>query len=422
MTERLNLLRGDLDPNTDRPSGSANHAETGYDATTVSKNPMVVLICPNETHRSQLKRLLEADQAKVAAVYDRYPGYDQLPGVLDCVCDAYIIDIDSDQDLALDLVETICSRKPSSTVMVYSEQHDTARMASSMRVGAREFLSASVPAAEVHEALMRAAARSAGQAVKKAVGTVIVFWGAKGGSGVSTLAANFAMALRTEAAAPVLLADLNPQLGELSVLLGVTPRFTVAEALKNSKRLDAEFLSTLVTKHKSGVSFVAAPDVFTPALAIEERAVAKFVDLARNQYPWVVIDAGRSLGSGIESLLQMANTIYLVTQLDIPSLHGAQRFIAYMQSTGGANIEVVVNRYDSRRLEFDDERVAKALGLEPKWKVPNDYAAAYRASNTGNPLILEKSPAASALRALARSACGKELATTKKKNNWSLFR
>ncbi len=117
----------------------------------------------------------------------------------------------------------------------------------------------------------------------------------------------------------------------------------------------------------------------------------------------------------------MANVIYLVTQLDIPSLHSARRFISYIQETGERRIEVVVNRYDPRRTEFDEEPCAKALGLATEWKIPNDYAAAHRAANTGNPLILEKSALAQALRALARSACGKPLQPTRKKGTWGLF-
>jgi len=421
MDNRLNLIvEGQFDPKTDRQSTIVS--PSSVDAENVlQRSPIVVLACPNEAYRSQLRCAVEAEGAKVAGAYDLYPGYAQLPALLELSCDAYIVDIDSDRDLALDLVETICSRKPSTTVMVYSALHDPDRMVASMRVGAREFLSGLISAADLRDALLRAVARNAGQSEKKSVGKTMVFWSAKGGSGVSTLAANFAIALRNETSAPVLLADLNPQLGDLSVLLGISPRFTVADALKSAKRLDSEFLATLVAEHKSGISFVAAPDTFNPCLAVEERAVAKLLDLARNQYPWVVIDAGRSLAASAEAVFQMASVIYLVTQLDIPSLRSTQRFISYLQHAGNQPIEIVVNRCDPRRTEFDDDRIKKALGLAPRWKIPNDFVAAHRAANTGNALILEKSPVAQALRALAQSACGKPLEAKKTKSRWGIF-
>jgi pilus assembly protein CpaE len=229
------------------------------------------------------------------------------------------------------------------------------------------------------------------------------------------------LALRAEAAEPVLLADLNPQPGDAAVLLGLTPRFTVAEVLTNARRLDSVLVSTLVAEHASGVSFIAAPDQFDPSLPVEEAAVAKFVELARNQYPWVVIDAGRGLGAGVEPMLELATVVYLVVQLDIPSLHHAQRFISYMQRAGRQTVEVVVNRYDSRRAEFDDSRIASALGLAPKWKVPNDFTAVHRAANTGQVLIRQKSPVAEVLRAMVRSASGKAADPLRRKGNWKLF-
>jgi pilus assembly protein CpaE len=420
MDERFQFpAEEQVNPQAERRS--AGELDSASDVVFRSK-PVVALVCPHAGYRSQLRRSLEVEGAKVSGEHDVYPGYAGISSLIDMACDAYLVEIDSDQDLALDLVENICARKPTATVMVYSALNDQERMVASMRAGAREFLSGSVAPAQLREALLRATARHAEQGVKKAVGKTIVFWSAKGGSGVSTLAANFAMALRSEAGEPVLLADLNPQFGSLSVLLGLTPRFTITDALKSAKRLDAEFLSTLVSEHKSGVSFIAAPDTFSAAPVIEARAVARLIDLTRNQYPWVVIDAGPSLGSGVEPVFQMADVIYLVTQLDIPSLHNTQRFLSHMLSAGDQRIEVIVNRYDSRKGVFDDEGVAKALGQAPKWKIPNDYTAAHRAANTGHPLILEKSPVAQALRALARSACGKASHPAKRKGSWGIFK
>ena len=330
------------------------------------------------------------------------------------------MELDADQELALELVERICAKKLTATVMVYCARHDADLMVASMRVGAREFLSAAVEPAVLREALERAMARNAIQEERKISGRTLVFWSPKGGSGVSTLAANFAIALRWESEAPVLLADLNPQLGSISVLLGMTPRFTVDEALRSARRLDPEFVSTLVGKHKSGISVISAPDEFSPSVEIEGRAVGKFLDIARNQFSWVVVDAGPGMGSHLASVFEMSSVIYLVAQLDIPSLHSAQRFIAYNRRSGGHLIEVVVNRYDARRTDFDEEAVSKALGLNPKWKIPNDYAAASRAANTGDPLMTQRSAAASAIRAMARSACGRPVQPARK-SGWSIF-
>lgn len=414
---------------TETPSGPRRDAEeapiprgeTEGRAGVVKRNATALIVAPTPSHRNQLRRSVEAASGKILSAWDLYPDYMQLASLLEAGCDAYIVEIDADQIQALELVEALCSRKPSSTVMVYSAVSDGDRMVAAMRAGAREFLSGAVAPAVLAEALGRAAIRNSELSVPTAAGQMVVFWSAKGGSGVSTLSANFAIALRAEAGEPVLLADLNPHLGDLSVLLGISSRFTVTEALKSAQRIDSEYLSTLVTEHRSGVSVVTAPDAYSPGEAIEERAVGRFLDIAKRHYPWVVIDAGPSLGPGIGAVFQMAKTIYVVTQLDIPSLRSAHRFISYTRAAGCAAVEVVINRHDPRKSEFDEERIAKALGVAAKWKVPNDYAAAQLAANTGEALMFGDSPIAYALRSMARSACGKPPQPTRKKSSWKIF-
>jgi pilus assembly protein CpaE len=380
----------------------------------------IVLICPGEAHRHVLKNALQAQHATIVAELSVYPTYDHLFAVADMECDGFIVEIDGDADAAFDLVEAICGRRPSATVMVYSSRHDPDLLVSSMRAGAREFLTGAIPPAVLSEALLRASARRAESGSKKTRGKAIVFRGAKGGSGVTTLATNFAIALRQETQENVALLDLNPQLGDVAVLLGVTPRFTIADALSNPTRLDQEFVSTLVTEHRSGVSVIAAPDSYGAGAPVEARAIGRLVDLVRSKYQYVVIDAGPGLGDAAEPLFQIAAIVYLVTQSDIPSLRNTQRFLAYLQRFGGPRVELVLNRFESRKLEFDDERLGKAVGMAPSWKIPNDYAVVGRASNTGSPVIFEKTPVANVLRQMARAACGKPAETARKKN-FSLF-
>ena len=369
-------------------------------------NASVVLICPDDAHRHMLTRALEAQSAALVTTLTAYPSYNHLLSIVDLDADAFLIDLDRSSDTALDLVETLCSRKPSATVMVYSESHQPELLMASMRAGAREFLSGTIAPGVLADALLRAAARRAEHAIKKTHGKVFMFWGAKGGSGVTTLATNFAIALQHETGGEVLLADLNPQLGDVAVLLGLTPKFTIADAFSNPARLDEEFVSTLVCEHRSGLSVLAAPDSYTSA-PIEQRSVGNLVELVRNRFPYAVIDAGLGLGNGAEALFQLADTIYVVSQVDIPSLRASQRFISYLRRFGALNIELVLNRFEPRKVEFDDARMNKAVGHEAKWRVPNDFVAVRRAANTGTPLMSEKTAISQTIQQMARAASGK---------------
>lgn len=376
--------------------------------------PEAVLICPDEKRRRPLSDALHKLQVRVVREFGAYPGGTAVAALLEMACDAIIVEIDSDLGAALELVERI-SQDSGATVMVFSGSSDPEIVVRCMRAGAREFLREQGFNAAAGEALARAATRRAESADRrKRKGRLLAFWGAKGGVGVTTLASNFAITLQKEAGANVALVDLNVQLGGVSVLLGITPRFTVLDALRHGDRLDREFVSTLVTEYGAGLSVLAAPDEYVPSVPITNGTLGKVFHILRENYPYVVVDAGPGLGASSEAMFEAADSIYVVTQVDIPSLRNAQRFIAHRKSAGQQGLEVVLNRFEPRKIEYDEDRITKAIGIAPRWRVPNDYAGVRRAQNTGSPTSLANSPVARAISEMARAACGKPLDREKK--------
>ena len=88
---------------------------------------------------------------------------------------------------------------------------------------------------------------------------MFVFLGAKGGCGVTTIASNFALALAQESGQNTLLIDFGLPLGDAAINLGMAAEYSTANALQDSNRLDANFLSGLLAKHSSGLNVLAAP-------------------------------------------------------------------------------------------------------------------------------------------------------------------
>src|SRR5581483_4668011 len=100
-------------------------------------------------------------------------------------------------------------RNSSVTVMVYSGSTDSELLVRCMRAGAREFLTEPVLPGSAGEALVRASVRrDEVRRHRRATGKLLVFVGAKGGSGVTTVASNFAVALAKQASSKVALIDL----------------------------------------------------------------------------------------------------------------------------------------------------------------------------------------------------------------------
>jgi pilus assembly protein CpaE len=383
-----------------------------------SKVLSVALIGPQEQRRKAVASALAGSQASVTREFTSYPGFDDVPRMLDPGYDVIIVELDSDPEQALDLVEHICGTS-SATVMVYSASTDPELLVRCMRAGAREFLTQPIPPSTIAEALVRASVRRpAAKPVKKVGGKLMVFLGAKGGSGVTTIASNFAVALAKESGRSTVLVDLNLPLGDAALELGISPEFSIANALQNSERLDSNFLTKLLFKHSSGLSVLAAPDRYTSVQASDD-AVEKLLAVARQDFEYVVVDAGSNLGAGFKMLLDAASVVYLVTQVSIPELRNGNRLISEFFNSG-RTLEVVVNRFAPRSLSIDEDHIQKALTKPINWKIPNDYQAARRAQDTATPLALDDSPISRVIKQMARSACNLS-PTLDKKKRFSLF-
>ena len=224
-----------------------------------------------------------------------------------------------------------------------------------MRAGAREFLTPALRAGHHGRSPgARPARRPATRAAKKAGGKLLVFLGAKGGAGVTTLACNFAVALAQESGQSTLLIDLDLPLGDAALNLGIIAEYSTVNALQNASRLDPRFLSKLLVKHSSGLSVLAAPGKF-PQFDATNEAIDKLLAVARQDFDNVVVDVGSRLDLTGTALFRDASTIYLVTQAGIPELRNSNRLISPVFHRGSPKLEIVLNRYEPRALGVTDE-------------------------------------------------------------------
>jgi len=93
-----------------------------------------------------------------------------------------------------------------------------------------------------------------------------------------------------------------------------------------------------------------------------------------------------------------------------------------MLSTGNRpKFEIVINRYDPRSREIDEEYITKALTKPAEWKIPNNYAAVRRMQNTATSLMQNDLEISRAIREMSRSVCGQP-SIPKKKKGFSFFR
>lgn len=414
----------DIAENGTRSAAGAPYLVTSQPQAAIAEDLSIAIIGPDEQRRSAAVGTIADCLNNPVRQFSSYPDSIEEPArMLDRQYDAIMIDLDSDPEYALQLVEGI-GVHGRSTVMVYSSQNDPDLLVRCMRAGAREFLTVPFNSAAVVESLERASARRPAPVITaKKSGKLLVFMGAKGGVGVTSVACNFAVALAQDPKQKTILIDLDLPLGDAALNLGIVAEFSTINALQATDRLDGAFLAKLLVEHSSGVSVLAAPGKF-PHYEPANDALEKLIEVAREEFDNVVVDVGSRLNVQETPLFAQASTIYLVTQAGIPELRNSNRLINQVFSNGGPKLEIVLNRFESRTLGVSEEHITKALTRPAQWKVPNDHALVRKMQINGSPLVLGDSLLARMIRQMADSVAkpgNSQPVPQMKKKGFSLF-
>jgi Flp pilus assembly CpaE family ATPase len=397
-------------------SGLSSNLDTKYPDSAGAELLSIALIGPDENRRRAVAAALAECRAAKVREFSAYPtALDEVPRLLEQYFDVILIDLDSDPEFALELVESICA-KDAATVMVYSSVADQDLVVRCMRAGAREYLIPPYDQSNVGEALALAAAilRPRTRTAKRSLGRVLVFLGAKGGAGVTTIACNFAIALAQESGQSTLLVDLALPMGDAALNLGIAAEFSTDHALQDPERLDASFLLKLLAKHQSGVSVLAAPSK-VPEVDASKEAIDKLISVSRSEFDNVVVDLGSRIDLMNTALFRDATTIYLVTQAGISELRNSNRLISRFFDAGGPKLEIVINRFEPSFLGVTEEVITKAISRPVRWKIPDDYDATRQMQNSAGSISLADSPISRLILEMASSVTGVPVPQEKRK-------
>ena len=299
-----------------------------------------------------------------------------------------IVDLRGGNSAAMPAIEKLRGRWPHAAIFAIAATVDAELVIQSMRAGANEFFAWPPPAETFDEALRRTAARRAA-APSTSQAQTMVFFGAKGGAGTTTLAVNCAVEIARLKKRPTLIVDLKAGLGEVTLFLGVRSRYTMLDALDNLHRLDQEFMKELVVKHKSGLEILAGSDLFDRPGASDSATLEEVFRVLGRQYEYIIVDAGAQMNGCVVSSLYSADTIYLVASPDVPSVRNAQRLLDRIGQLGasGDRVRVLLNRA-AEPYPIPPSQIEGALGHPIHQIFLSDYKTVSTALNSGVPLAL----------------------------------
>lgn len=216
--------------------------------------------------------------------------------------------------------------------------------------------------------------------------TVISVFGAKGGLGKTTIAANLAVKL-AEKRKKVALLDLDLQFGDIHIFMDIEPKDTITELFQEVVSLNIDSVRSYMVVHSSGVHVLCAPRSPEYAELISAEKVLSLLSLLRSYYDYVIIDTAPTFSEVNMTAIESSSLIFFVTGLDISILKNSKISISLLESLQQTDkVKVLVNRaVDMNTITVND--VEKIIGY-PIWaKLPSDYKVAVNALNRGIPFV-----------------------------------
>jgi pilus assembly protein CpaE len=323
---------------------------------------------------------LRACGAQVIAI-----GIDDLKALVDpTVPQPDVLVVDARDRTAMPTELAAVKRQHQATpILVVLPRLDGTLVLDAMRAGASECVAEPLTREELNAALARISA----QRPTRRRGDVFAVIGAKGGVGATTVAVNVATMLDKLHPSSTLLIDLHPTYGDAAIFLGVEPRFSTLDALENMHRMDTSFLRTLVAQTKSGLNLLASSD-HAVSPAIDVTRVRSLIDLAANEFRFLVLDVPRSDAAVLDSL-EAASRVVVVANQDVATIRSAARMAAALEQRYGKDkVSVVISRYDARA-EIGQADVERVIGRPVTHLFPNNYETALASLNNGRPLVLD---------------------------------
>ena len=387
-----------------------------------------ISICdPDESTRDDLKKyLIGMEQVWLEADCSRYEFFSEI--VAQTSPDVAIIDIDSDDEKAMQLVENLSRNHPTCGIIVVSGRTDGQMILRAMRSGAREFLNSPVQIDELVGALDRVSATTDGKQRSNA-GSIISVAGASGGVGTTSIAVNLAVALAQHPDRSVVLIDLDLALGDADVFLDMIPDYTLIDVAHNISRLDLALLRKSLTKHETGVYLLPRPVQIEDISTISNEDFKRVLGLLKASFTHLVIDLSKSYSRLDIAALEASKQILLLTQLDLPCLRNVVRLLSSLESYEGVNekVNVVVNRAGLDKAQISSAKAEETIDREIFWRIPNNYGVISECRNNGVPLLQQAPKAAitHSISELAEKLSGEqreEVEPEKKdKKNWLNF-
>lgn len=386
----------------------------------------VVVVDDIDESREMILRMLQFDSS-IEVVGTGRTGVEAIESAQKLKPDVIVMDINMPDMDGITATEAIRKKVPFIQIVVLSVQNDANYMRKAMLAGARDFLTKPPMIDELTAAIRRAGDLAHEEKLKQTqifqpnamtgplnpqmlmhmpimtMGKIICVYSPKGGTGCTTVATNLGVGLKTQDN-KVAIVDANLLYGNVAVFLNEHGKNSILDLIDRANDLDPEIINDVMVENKlTGIHMMPSPK--DPELNDSQKGepVSKVLTYLKQLYNFIIIDTTSYLTEVVQTCLDIADYIVLITTQDIPSIKTSNQFLTLADASGISRDKLifVMNRYD-KRIAISPERVGESLKQTILVAIPFEERITTSAMNRGIPFMVDNkvAPAGKAISSL----------------------
>ena len=241
---------------------------------------------------------------------------------------------------------------------------------------------------------------------------VIVITSGKGGVGKTTTVANIGTGLAAMGKR-VAVVDTDIGLRNLDVVMGLENRivYNLVDVINGSCRLKQALIRD--RRHQDLYLLTSAQTKYKTAVSPEQ--MIKLTDDLREEFDYVLLYCPAGIEQGFQNAIAGADKAIVVTTPEVSSIRDADRIIGLLEASGIRDNQLVINRLRVDMVKKGDmmsvEDVTEILAIDLLGVIPDDESVVI-ATNQGEPVVGEESPAGKGYENICRRLTGEEIPVT----------
>jgi len=361
----------------------------------------VQLVCEGEEHRAEVRDALAALGDPALDIRELAPALD---AAADPSADVIMVVFKGADELSLSYLNNQAERQPRPALFALLHDRSPDLMKRVLRAGADELLFLPLDTGDATRALLKISETRRREEIH-GTGVVISLVSLIGGTGVTSLAANLALAMRYAFDKRVAVVDLDLQTGGLAVFLNLEPERTIMGLTEGARKLDSIQLESALSKHASGIYLLAAPKRIEDSELITDAMVGAILDLMRQLFDFVIVDCGTHIDANTVAAWERSNHLFYVLDQSIGAARCAWRFVDLCGRLGLQGIEpnFILSRYVAAH-PISEEQLSHTLAKPIHSRIPRDEKTLERVQLSAQDLwqVAPNSPLAKSVEDLGR--------------------